>query len=87
MELEFVYAATDDSTPRNFTSGVLFDYSTPDRLRFVGTDGRRLHSTFTKSRCHTVAPNFTNWLVPVQWVKAINRLQDTTPCIYLAGLV
>ena len=74
-ELQFVYTATDDSTPRNYTSGVLFDYTQAERLRLIGTDGRRLHSTFTKSRCHTVAPNFTNWLVPVQWVKAFNSLK------------
>ncbi|MCX6645000.1 MAG: DNA polymerase III subunit beta [bacterium] len=77
-ELEFVYASTDDSTPRNFTSGVLFDYTRPERLRLVGTDGRRLHSTFTKSRCHSVAPDFNQWLVPVQFIKAFNRLQVPT---------
>ena len=83
-ELQFVFTATDGSTPRDYTSGVLFDYSEAGRLRLVGTDGRRLHSTFVKSRCHTVMPDFTSWLVPTQWVKAFTGLKvDSTETVQL----
>ena len=58
QELCFVLKSTDhDSTPRNFTSGVLFDYR-PDGSVLVGTDGRRLHKAFIPG--HSVAsPSLT----------------------------
>ena len=77
-ELAFVHAATDESTHNNYTSGVLFHFTDAvngTRLRLIGTDGRRLHSTFTESRCHSVGQDKRQWLVPVQWVKAFNGLK------------
>ena len=56
-ELEFVSRATEKNAQCHFTNGVLFDYATPDRLRLVGTDGRRLHSTFTRSRTISATPS------------------------------
>jgi DNA polymerase III beta subunit len=73
-ELEFVSKATEKSDQRHFTNGVLFDYSTPDRLRVVGTDGRRLHTSFTSSRTHLCTSEQKHWIIPVRWIDAFNRL-------------
>jgi hypothetical protein len=82
-ELEFVHTATDATSP-NFTSGVLCDYTDANRLRLVGTDGRRLHSTYTVSRTHTVTDEIKAWLAPVEWVKAFNALKvPDTETVYL----
>lgn len=43
-EARFVLVATNKEMPRNFTSGVLFNW-TSDKITIVGTDGRRLHAT------------------------------------------
>jgi len=44
-ELSFVMMATCLDTPKNFTSGVLFNYRA-DCVHLVGTDGKRLHRAF-----------------------------------------
>jgi len=74
-ELEFVSRATCDQTPQNFTAGVLFDYTDANRLRLIGTDGRRLHSTHTVSQCHDTGDEKPAYLVPVKYVDAFNRLK------------
>jgi DNA polymerase III subunit beta len=73
-ELEFVSCATEKTDQRHFTNGILFDYVTPYRLRLIGTDGRRLHTTFTKSRIHLCNSEQKQWIVPVAWVDAFIRL-------------
>jgi len=81
-ELEFVSRATCDQTPQNFTAGVLFDYTDANRLRLIGTDGRRLHSTFTVSQCHDTGDEKPAYLVPVKFVDAFNRLKVDNDDVY-----
>jgi len=88
-ESEFVSTATDDQTPNNYTSGVLFDYTSANRLRLIATDGRRLHSTFVKSRVHDIGDEKPALLVPVKWIHAFNRLKvasDETVYIKFYGV-
>jgi len=74
-DLLFVMKATEKSDKQHFTNGVLFDYCVPERLRLVGTDGRRLHSTFPQGRCHTCASDRHQWIIPVRWIEAFTRLE------------
>jgi DNA polymerase III beta subunit len=73
-ELEFVSHATEKSDKQHFTNGILFDYSIPDRLKLVGTDGRRLHCTFTKSPKHQSHADQKQWILPTRWIDAFTRL-------------
>ncbi len=77
-ELSFISTAICGQTPADYTSGVLFDYADNSRLRLIGTDGRRLHSTFTNSQVHSVPDDKPKYLVPVKWVDAFNRLKIPT---------
>jgi DNA polymerase III subunit beta len=71
QELSFVLKATDhDSTPRNFTSGVLFDYRA-DGSNLVGTDGRRLHKAFIPGQNSTDPYAF---IPPVKPLESLVRL-------------
>jgi DNA polymerase III subunit beta len=83
-ELEFVSHATEKSDKEHFTNGILFDYSIPDRLRLVGTDGRRLHCTFTKSPKHQSHADQKHWILPTRWIDAFTRLNlKDAPEVYL----
>ena len=83
-ELEFVSHATEKSDKQHFTNGILFDYSIPDKLRLVGTDGRRLHTTFTKCPTHQSHSDQKQWILPTRWIDAFTRLNlKDAPEVYL----
>ena len=83
-ELEFVSHATEKSDKQHFTNGILFDYSTPGKLRLVGTDGRRLHTTFTKCPTHQSHSDQKQWILPIRWIDAFTRLNlKDAPEVYL----
>ena len=56
----------------SYIEGVLFDYTQPERLRLIGTDGRRLHATFTRTLMHS-ADEIAR-LVRTEWIEAFKRL-------------
>ena len=84
-ELAFVLKATNHDTPRNFTSGVLFDFR-PETLILVGTDGRRLHEAkITGPHTQDSESPIKSFLPPVMALDSLLKLNlDPADMIELA---